>query len=347
MKLKALSSSDENQMLDLLRSERLSKESDFYIDRGTSFWEFYNWFSDGQNIAMGVFEGSQLIAMVVVAKLPFKFKGSPGAAYVTTDLLIHPDFRKTYAAAKIMTGLHTLLPGSGFTELWVENKPNFAEALPRISARHGYSSITPGETNLVTLFPNQKMDISVEDSSFEVIDDWAKIENHLQKYQAEIDSWADWNNPIAIKDIFKTISLFKYSTANAEISGLLIDRSNLQKVRWNGLTRLLIEKYKRALDRKNLGFTVDDELPFLNICFVTGTRSSIPSQLVSHLANWAGERNYFGVNIRDLVTDVPKFLDHTLFPRRIFLSSDFPLAHLHDLVKCNLNKNIVLESIYL
>ena len=216
-----------------------------------------------------------------------------------------------------------------------------------MSIRHEHSTNTPRETNLVTLYPNQKIDVMVSDSNFEVVDDWKQIENHLQKYQAEIDSWVDWNGPIAIKDVFKTVSLFKYSTAISEISGLLIDRSNLQKVRWNGQTRLLIEKYKRALERKNLSFTVDDELPFINICFVTGTRSSIPSQLVAYLANWAGERNYFGVNIRDLVADLPKFLDHTLYPRRIFLSSDLPFAKLEELVKFNLNKDIVLESIYL
>lgn len=350
MHIRRLESKDEPLMLELMRSENSSPDTDYYLDRGNTFWGLYDWYSKGNHYAHGVFDGSKLIGMVAVVSLPFCLKGTPSPIYMVTDMLIDSSYRKSFAAARLLTALHTDLPGQDFIIIWIENRVGFAEAVPKISKRFGRSTEFPRETKLITLYPNQN---SVDDSTLlklETTDNPDEIEAHLKSYQAYSHSWIDWQSKkIEIANVFKRALLFRWSTATDQLSGLILDRGNLQMICWNGRTKLLIEKYRRSLVSKNRKLSEGDELPFANVCFVIGSSPSlkISKNMIAAFNQWGFENTYFGINFRDLEIENSGHVDRADFTRRVFLSSDKNEAELSRIVEGLNRSGVALESIYL
>lgn len=350
MKLKIIEPHDEHLMLDLMRSERKAVDTEFYLDRGHSFWGLYNWFSNGSNYCHGLFEGQTLIGMVAVIKLPFELKGANCELHMPTDMLVLPEYRKSFAAVRLFTALHTILPAKDFINIWIENRVGFAQAVPKFSKRLNRATENPRDTNLVTIYPNQKVDTVHEIVKIELTSNWTDIDQHLKAYQADNTSWVKWTSSIDIKeDTFKKVVLFSVSDSSSRLSGLIIDRGNLQSVKWNGQKRLLVEKYRRSLREKNLNLTENDELPFANISFVINSNpeKKISQHVVEKLYQWGYEHNYFGINFRDLNIEIPRQIEHAEFRRRVFLSSSKSDSELRAISEALPKIGVMLESVYL
>lgn len=349
MNLKILSLNDEPAMVELLRSEKSATEVEFYIDRGTSFWKIYNWFSEDINIALGVYDKVLLVGLVILAKLPFKFKDSHLTNYLVSDFFVHPQYRRSFVAAKLFTGLQTNLPQPGFLEIAIENRYGFLQSIGKFSKKYGNYSEWVKESNLITIYPNQKIEEPNPSHQFTLSEDGNKIKAHLEKYRKNSNSWVDWKEEIILQGIFHKLILFNYVDKNQEVSGLLFDRGNFQKLRWNGQTRLFIEKYRRALGVKLKTLKIDDELPFLNTSFVLNTdnNSKLPKELVARLYNFGFENNYFGVNFRDVDLETPLHCDHFSFLRRYVLATRLPDTDLKKIIEKNADRKVILESVYL
>lgn len=349
MKLRILESSEEPLMLELLHSEKESRDSDFYLDRGKSFWGLYDWYSEGQQFAIGVFDNQLLVGMVVLIKMPFQLIQSDSDLYLVTDMLIRPSYRRSFAAARLFTGLHTFIPNGKFINIWIENRVGFAEATPKFSKRMGRVTATPRQTSLITLYPNRPIGIEPSSDYFEFSSSWQDIETHLELYRNQNSTWITWNSKIDLKDKFRKVIHFKTKGNRTNLSGLIVDRGNLQSVCWNGQPRILVEKFRRSLAEKNVMFSEDDELPFATVGFLINAH---PEQKIStsdseFLFRWGYENNYFGINFRDVEIEFSKKIDRADFPRRIFLSTSQSETYLHKVISGLSSQGVALESIYL
>jgi hypothetical protein len=301
MNIKILKPEDESAMIQLLKSDIKDPHSDYYLDRGSSFWAIYNWFSQSDKIGIGVFDKADLVGMVTLSHLPFKFRNFSHDTYLLSDFFVHFDYRKSFAAARLFTGLQTNLPKKKFIEVAVENKPGFAESIVKVSQKHGNVSKWVSETKLVTIYPNQTFDSQKSEDKLRITNDWNSIERHLEKFRQESRSWIHWSSTIEIKNTFRKTWHFHYKDEQQEVSGLLVDRGNLQKARWNGQSRILIEKYRRSLAAKGIPFSVSDELPFLSAAFVINSvkENNGSARFAKELYDFGFKENYFGINFRD------------------------------------------------
>ncbi len=336
-------------MLALLDSEKISTDTDYYIDRGKSFWGVYNWYSKGHNLALGVYDGQILVAQAALVLLPFEFRNSPRPNFLLTDFLVHPGFRKSFAAAKLVSGLHKNLPSKDIVYIAIENRDGFASASMKIADKFEHESLWMPRSNLISIYPNHKISDVSTDIDFEISKDWDRIEKHLAMYLTQNDSWMKWKTPINIRNTFRSARLFEFKNRDNTISGILVDRGNLQALRWNGQSRLLIEKYRRVLNGSEIQFEINSELPFLTTAFIVASRGNrnFPKDLISCFYNLAFSENFFGINIRDIEAEIPTEIEQYQFSRRILCAIDSNNGTLSKIVFENRERSNVMESLYL
>ncbi len=349
MNLRILSPQDEPAMLALLDAEKKSTDTDYYIDRGKSFWGVYNWYSKGQNLALGVFEGGVLVAQAALVLLPFEFRNSPRPTYLLTDFLVHLRFRKSFAAAKLVTGLHRNLPSKDIIYVAIENRDGFATASMKIADKYHHESLWLPRSNLVSIYPNHKISQVNPSVEFQISSEWDRIEKHLTQYSTQNDSWMNWKDSINIKNTFRSVRLFDFKSKDSSISGVLVDRGNLQALRWNGQSRLLIEKYRRGLNQSGPQFEIHSEMPFLTIAFIVVKKGprNFSEDLVSCFYNLAFSENVFGINFRDIEAQIPAEIDQHQFSRRILCAIDSNKGALAKIAAENVENSNVMESLYL
>lgn len=349
MNIKILNSDDESLMLDLLLSEKKSTDTDYYLDRGTSYWGIYNWFSKGKNTGIGVFDKRKLVGIVTLSEMPFRFKESDHQPYLLSDFFVHPDYRKSFVAARIFTGLQSVVPKGNFIHFAIENRPGFAESIGRFSQKYGHSSVWARESKLVVLYPNQKYSLDNSQGQLVISEDEKKVTQHLEAFKERSNTWSLFSNRIEIEGVFRKVWVFQYQSESEQVSGLLIDRGNLQQVRWNGQSRILVEKYRRALSLKSLNFDTHSELPFLNLCFLNSNKPSVANScdFIKQIVNFGLQNNYFGINYRDFNLEIPTGIDHVEFVRRVVLSTASSQVYLNSVIEKNKNRTSMVELVYL
>lgn len=348
MNIKILSLENEIQMLDLLRSERLQTDTEMYLDRDGSFFGIYNWFSKNKNFGIGIFQNDQLIGMASVIPLPFKIKGSGLSPYLLSDCFIHPHFRSSFAAARLFAALQDP-PVKNIVEIGIENRPGFAQAIGKFSRKHGHSSIWTRESVLNSIYPNQVISKKSGDYQFYVSQNWSEINSHLKEFVTRSNTWIQWISPIEIQDVFRQVWYFRFNQKDLEIEGLLVDRGNLERVRWNGQPRMYIEKHRRRLKHQKKDFVADDELTFCNVCFFLSSQPKVswPESLIWELSELAFKHEYFCLNLRDIAMEIPKGIDSARFPRLVNLTSDCPSDELVEIYKQIQGGGVLIEPVYL
>lgn len=345
-----------NWMCELLRSDKDNPKVDFYLDRGNNFWSPYSWYENSDYNPWGVFIGDELIGMTALVRLPYFFSSLKRKVYLHTDFFVRHDYRKSFAAAKLVRALHENYPVKEGYGIGVENQPGFLEPLIKFATKFGSVAEWLPNTTLrqyfISKYYAQKGDSTTK---LEVCNDKLQIAKYWQKYLKESQD----HGMILFRpdfDICKisNINYFSYGVdKNNFIEGLLIDKSELQRVIWNGQSRLAIEKYRRLLKQEfNKDFNSGDELKFLNLCFPIMKIADLHhwSIFLKLINNYAFENKYFSWTHRDIHysnthTQNMVFLD---FTRRIQLARTFRVEEPDQKVKEILkDKRLIIESVFL
>jgi hypothetical protein len=356
MRVEELTKNHETQLIELLMSDRDNPQVEYYLERKNGFWKPYDWYSKGNNSGWVVYEGDQLVAISALVKLPFSIESTRMPVFLNTDYFVHFKHRKSLAAYRLLSMLQKNPPLNGDCfEIGVENQPGFLTPLSSMSEKYGHVTGWLRETNLRQFFISYRHK-SISKSHQIFTSDSRTIEEYFKNYLIKDQSHAilNFDQSIRITDL-PQLRFFEIKNEDQFLRGLLFDKSQMQKVLWNGQPRLYIEKYRRMLSQhygENL--SAGDELRFLHLnCLQHNiTSPAFLNECALILNNFCFEHKYFCWTIRDLTTHIESSIfddikiDNTQFSCRVPLTTNKKADF--EKVKYDLDqKRIVLESMFL
>lgn len=361
MKIRQLTSEDHSAMEALFRADCSSLEVEYYIDRGDSFWRPYLWYESESLFAWGVFAGARMVGMLSLVKLPFKIRGLRDSIYLNTDFFVHPEFRKSVAAMMLLKAMQKNLPEPDIFEIGVENRPDFLSPLERLSKKFGHRTVWLKPTVLSQYFPQGESIIASEASqslTFDLTEE--EIDGHMKVYLAANSG----KSSIAFSESFRLSRYPKVKPGIARcliqeeqetFSCLIVDKSALQKIRWNGKANVTIEKFRRRLAQNSVHqekyFEPGDELKYFHVCFPVSSslKDDFLKRVQAHLSRLAIRGGYFSWTIRDwrfpLVSDLS--CDRVDFSRRVPFTMKDGYDYGLDLVPTLNQERILIESVFL
>lgn len=361
MKIRQLTNEDHSAMAALFRADCASMETDYYIDRGDSFWRPYLWYESERLFGWGVFEGVRMVGMLSLVKLPFKIRGLKDSIYLNTDFFIHPRFRKSVAAMMLLKAMQTNLPEPDIFEIGVENKPDFLTPLERLSKKFAHKTVWLKPTILSQYFPQGELTLASEAGQGMTLETTEQeIDRHMRFYmETNLQrSSLEFSESLRLSMYPKTqqgISRCIIKEGKEVFSCLLVDKSDLQKIRWNGKVNATIEKFRRRLAQNSLGqekgFEPGDELKYFHVCFpVSSTmEDGFLKRIQTHLSHLAIRGGYFSWTIRDwnfpLLSD--PLCDRMDFPRRVPFTMKDGYNYGFDLLHTLNQERILIESVFL
>lgn len=350
MQLKEFNEKELSELCELYLSEKHSLYSDYYIDRLNNFWGPYEWFHSTNKKIWGVVEGKKVIAMTALVKLPFHFMSREESVYLSTDFFVHANFRKSLAAYKLVKYQQMNIPEKKCYEVGIENQPGFLDPLVKISAKYKNKSRWLKNTILSQYFVIAKGVSDLEfivSSEVDALSDYWKFctENINKNDSVRYDKELDILN-------FKSIKYFSIEENDKKFCGFFCDKTNIQKIRWNGRPRVEVERHRQKLKKYfNTDFVVDDELTFLNVCFpYCNTTDSVFLKKVQEQINaFAFDNSYFCWTIRDWIFPRHNSVNYTVsdYSRRVLLNDNVDdLADSNFIDLLNKDKTLI-ESVFL
>lgn len=349
MKIQKVDLLNQNLLIELFKTDRNVLNTDYYIDRGTNFWATYFWASPEDCIAYGAFVDGTLVGMTCLVLLPIDFHQGRFPVYLNTDFFIHHKFRKGLAGGRLLNQLQIATPVKGMVEVGVENQPHFLDRLEQVSDRHGNQAFW-GKTTILNQniilkkCLSSELQLTIYDDKTSVYSFWKKrresnYQNPHWQFKKELDL-----------SISEGIKLAVISDGENQFSCLFVDKSNYQKIRWNGIQKIPIERYRRRLESQNIHFKKEDEFKFLNICFceTTSIATDFLIKTMNVINNYAFDNFYFSWNVRDFNFPFGKnpYFESVKFERRISVVNNIDDKKSFD-ISVFYNERNLLESVFL
>lgn len=349
MKIQKIDLSQQDQLIELFKTDQESDSIEYYIDRKKDFFSPYFWVKPADCIAYGAFEDGILKGMTSLIPLPISFHQGQFPIYLNTDFFVCHKYRKGLAAGKLIQHLHLNAPSSNMIELGIENQPLFLEKIEQISKKYNHTFFWAKETCLTQNFVihrNSPLELSLQiDSSKEAISAfWFRKRKSVYKNK----NWK-FKEDLSLSSV-KGLSCFKVTDGVNEFAGVFFDRSEYQALRWNGKPKIAIERYRRRLESEKVNFRINDELKFLSLAFCEATTDDADfiNKAMQTINNYAFDQNFFCWNIRDfnLPLDKNSYFESVNFKRRISVISNIPNEISFDKEVFYSERNL-LESVFL
>lgn len=349
MKTRKIELHEQQLLVDLFLSDKNNQNTDYYIDRKKDFWAPYSWYSKNDHFAFGVFDGKELVAMAAMARLPMSYQNQ-FPLYLCTDFFVRQDYRKTYATAKLLRTLESYYPDKPIYVLGVENQPLFLDVLEKFSVKFGKQVKWLKPTLLSQYFliscPQSAESLTTSNKKEDILYYW---EAYKAEWSREKDLYYDQDFDISC---FPGIQYASYSKGNQVFECLLVDKTSVQEIRWNGTPRIQIERYRRSLSMEGKSFEKEGCLRNLNVCFPKSSSLDIPylENVQLAITRYAFLQNYFSWTVRDFdfqIKEKNPFYEKIDFERRILSIDNIPDEARTPLIDKLSTQSRMLESIFI